>query len=344
MIYWNVNAKKTNAQNQQDTVLSSAMFEELRVVVLANESSTTRTLKEKLLTNKAFEKINETLILDYTLEAIINGLNPQEIYVYANENYLRESKFFGMFKCIPPSDKSFYGTVTKTLDYIKPQDGEFIYFNCCDHIFMTPSAHRRFLKKASQYIYDKNIISPVALPDRMLENICGRDYVHTREFSFRVSGSALIRPQSIKLDRIALGYSLRKLEEPAIMLQSIKEMLNILGSDSPRILRDFSILIIARELNKIYRQTRLNIFKKARDLFKNRVPIYKLEGYIAKMIGTEGIKLIPDGAHIGMDIDFKHEHEMYSRHYEKIIERARRIDASLDNGDVLDNYLKAGIR
>ena len=151
-------------------------------------------------------------------------------------------------------------------------------------------------------------------------------------------------------------YSVRKQEDPYVIMNTVKKLLKHVGKEGYRMIWDTSFMYATRFFNKKYISTKKELARWCRDRC-NRVSIDRLEKHAGTLLkNPEAFRpeayIIPNPySHCGIDIDYQSELDICNKHYDSIIlaldglekeikNRSVSIGAISNRRYVLKNYLK----
>jgi len=321
----------------------------LKIVVFAgssyhNEDELKKRIKRKEppLANKCFKKVHGKLVVEPTLESLVE-LRANNIYVVAKDSNLEMLSNYPVTGIPEKKGNTFADNIMLFLKKVNLDKNEPVYMVFGDHLFADAVSRLHFLRRAdSMYKWDKeNIaaITSVALADTFLAFIpyVQRDFIHSSEFSFRGAADWIVNPSNINMNNINHLYNVRKQEESHVIVDSIRKLLKHVGKEAYRAIWDLSFLNLTKHLNKKYLK-----FGGSNTLWiryrTKRIPISRIERHGGTLVQKKGeprpiVHFVPNPyAYCGIDIDYQYELDMFASHYDTIKDKIVQVKEELNNG------------
>jgi len=202
-----------------------------------------------------------------------------------------------------------------------------------DHPLTTAQALRDFLAFCAPRLDEADLFHGLALRDAYLEYAphFQRTSVWMRECPGRATGLNLLIPSRIHgIPAADHVYSVRKLERFGRFISLLGRALYLLGNKAPAAMFDAARLYVAKEFEKMSRQTgrRGAIGRRGLRWLQRQVSVTSVEGYAGRLFGTErGVRIVPL-AHGGtaIDVDFAEELDLIEAHWDELRDIAQRQD------------------
>jgi CTP:molybdopterin cytidylyltransferase MocA len=313
----------------------------LKVLVLAGSDTSEpperrRAGPEVPLADKAFLSLGGRLVVEHALD-LVAALGLTRVWVLAPEPLLGRIPPRHRFTAIPqPPGARFLDNLRSGAAAMAPARDEPLLIVFGDHPLVGTHALRTFLAKCGDALESADFFHALALeaPYREFGAWFNRTCVHLREMSGRASAFSLIVPSRVhRLATLGELYDVRKLERVTSLVGLIWRLLRWMGASAPRAVLDALLVYAAKEFEKAGRGAgrRAGWARRMQARLTASVPIGRLEGYAARVLGAErGVRIVPV-AHggIAIDVDFAEELAALEANWEVLEGISRRQDAAL---------------